>query len=396
MSGFDNQFRTDQHIAQQNQFYDSQRYNSDARMGQAINNLPGQMQQIMVQKQNMQHQALQDELIKSKISSDLRMQEVAIQMQTNESKIAQMRSIDELDMSRIGVESARLGLEEARLRINEAKKRMEDAPDAATKMATTMWGIGGGAAFWNRQGLTLDPSGKMRPMTDKEKEDYKNSPDLEQVKEMRLQQGMQLDSQKFQLEREQFEQGASLGSAKMAQSESQFSTRSRQENAKLISEVLARDIDGMPKFSEKAARATLKEAGIEITPDLETAISELGQNTMPSMGGDTAQPNGPNPVLDFAKKITQGLQGNDLVAQSIAVANGQQDSPTMLAQKYMRHQKQITSMWLAANANHQRAMKDGTLTQEMIDDRIAALLRSQEPHLQEKRQVFIEILKRLK
>lgn len=133
MTGFDNQFRTDAFNAQQRQFYDSQRYASERETGRTIAALPGQMQQIAANKQAMELQQMQAELLRVKTESDIRAQEVATETQFQQSKIAQMRMIDELDMSRIGVKSAELGYEQAKFNFEQQKDAAQRAPGQEAK-----------------------------------------------------------------------------------------------------------------------------------------------------------------------------------------------------------------------------------------------------------------------
>tara|TARA_R110000782_G_scaffold146424_3_gene239201 strand:+ start:939 stop:2312 length:1374 start_codon:yes stop_codon:yes gene_type:complete len=94
MSGFDNLRKTDAHIAQVNQFYDAQRYQSDRATAEAIGKIPGQMQQSQMNQQAMEQQKLQGALREKTVEANLRAQEAAMEQQFHTNKMQQLLMAD--------------------------------------------------------------------------------------------------------------------------------------------------------------------------------------------------------------------------------------------------------------------------------------------------------------
>ena len=99
MSGFDNLLKTDQYIAQNNQFYDAQKYQSDRATAQAIGNIPGKMQQLQMNQQAMEQQKLKSALMGKMVESDLRAQEAAMEQQFHSDKMNQLLMADQVQSS---------------------------------------------------------------------------------------------------------------------------------------------------------------------------------------------------------------------------------------------------------------------------------------------------------
>jgi len=129
MSGFDNQFRTDQHNAQNRQFYDAQRYQSDRTTAGIIGGIPGRMQQAQMNQQAMELDQLNAALTEKQVESDLRMQEAAMEQQFHRNKLNDILMVDQVESSRLGVREQELALEERGLALEasslEVQKRRE-------------------------------------------------------------------------------------------------------------------------------------------------------------------------------------------------------------------------------------------------------------------------------
>ena len=187
MSGFDHQFRTDQFNAQNRQFYDQQRMASGREMNQTIGQLPGMMQQAQSNKQIMELRGVEAEMQKVRLDSDMRAQEVATEAQFQKNKMIEMQMIDQLDMSRIGVESAQLGLEQQKMQLEDAKRVQKNAgATQAHKHRMELLKALGGPAFARATGqiFTVNPDGSMSfrdPQTPEELEAFAKSLDKTQL-----------------------------------------------------------------------------------------------------------------------------------------------------------------------------------------------------------------------
>jgi hypothetical protein len=136
MSGFDNLRKTDEHIAQVNQFYDAQRYASERAMGESIGKIPGQMQQAQMNQQTMEQQKLQGALREKTVEANLRAQEAAMEQQFHTNKMSQLLMADEVQGSH---ENVRMKMNQNLMtELSIAEKRKSASTDNQTKKTKTI------------------------------------------------------------------------------------------------------------------------------------------------------------------------------------------------------------------------------------------------------------------
>lgn len=151
MSGFDNMMQTDALISQDRRNADALVTRSNLEAGRAFGQL-NQMPQIMMARE--------------KLDSDIRMQEIAAESQMHQNKLNTMMMMDQVDMSRIGVEQAQLDLRRRQQEFDEYERNRTDSleqrrRDRRAKMLP----------YLQKQGQTYDPNtGQVRDMTAEEKQ----------------------------------------------------------------------------------------------------------------------------------------------------------------------------------------------------------------------------------
>lgn len=160
MTGFDNIMRSQQFAAQERQFYDAQRYQSDRQAGQSLMQGAGMAIDAYQQAQAMEMQKVQ-------VESDLRLQEAVMEDQFHKNKLNTMLMMDQVDMSRIGVKQAQLQYDMGKRQYEEFEKNQQDTLEYRRGQLNASM-----LPYLQRQGETIGADGKRRPMTDQEKADY--------------------------------------------------------------------------------------------------------------------------------------------------------------------------------------------------------------------------------
>ena len=345
MSGFDNLMRTDQHNAQVNQFYDQQRYQSDRATGQAIAQIPGNMQRAQMNQQAMEQQQLQGALMEKQVEADLRAQEVVMEQQLHKNKMATALMFDDVSRSRLNVRATELDVQARELELQQKRNSIETEPQSRSSETIGRFvGQQGVGALAKLNLITeLTPQGwKVRkPSSPKELEEFKkNNPVMQRgavdmMREGRMQ-------------------------AKDAAEQAARETRIGLDKAKLAAEVQKTDpYTGAALYSPAVTKQVLSQIGLK-----------------PASGGAaSSQPTVDNVIDTYAAKIT-----NPSMAEP---------DRRRLAATYATNYEQIRAIYeMNAPANRKVAR-----TPEQFGDFVAMVLSDPE---HPKHEIFLNLLNTMK
>lgn len=279
--------RTDEHIAQNRQFYDSQRYQSDRATAGIVGNYAANAQQSQMNQQAMEQQQLQGALMEKQVESDMRMQEATMEQQFHRNKMDQILMMDQVAMSHENRRGAKLQNDHAEFAFKE--KVRAASTESETSTSQTLGGL------IERQGFAptariFKSQGKIPVLSDGKWSLRKGTPE-EIEKAIKDNAGQTREARL-----------AAQDAATQAHREKQF----KLSMAGLKKDLYEPDSYGDRKFTDEQAGAIIQEAGGQPLPR-PSSEPRRGPKATPPVNGETPQ-QGTLPANDNARRSFIGEQ----------------------------------------------------------------------------------------
>ena len=176
MSGFDVTMRSQQQVAQGQQFYDSQRYQMMAQTGQSIAQAPAMVQEMGLRRENMnlqqrsmglqeqQAQAAMQELQMRKQDADMRLALQQQEFQSNAMKLQAMTAIDQADLMAEQVRGAKLQNDAIEFDMKNRQQQYDlNKENTVQNRIQNLLRAGGGVESYMDAGIEFDPNDSSKP-----------------------------------------------------------------------------------------------------------------------------------------------------------------------------------------------------------------------------------------